>query len=116
TVTPPDYSQSQDEPTEQWLSPTPMMTRIRTNASPAPLLASFSPLKKENKPRRSKETKQPRPKPKHMDSQIEFQPIPHDEEEEAIESQLLTERQKEVKERQSDEQNLFSDISMDIPP
>lgn len=56
--------------------------------------------------------KAPPPKPKHMDSQIEFAPVEDSGAAGAIDSQVLTEHQKEVKERQrnSEAGKLFSSL------
>ncbi|KAI1415096.1 hypothetical protein F5Y13DRAFT_197102 [Hypoxylon sp. FL1857] len=51
------------------------------------------------------------PRPRHNDSQIEFAPIESSSPSlDAIESQLLTERQKEVRERQRESAAIFSNI------
>jgi hypothetical protein len=57
--------------------------------------------------------KAPPPKLKHMDSQIEFAPVDNGSAE-AIDSQVLTEHQKEVKERQRDGEagKLFSSLAI----
>lgn len=54
--------------------------------------------------------RKPPPKPKHMDSQIDFEPIVS--EDPTMDSQVLTEHQKEVKERQSETATLFSNVGV----
>ncbi|KAI5803747.1 Rap1-interacting factor 1 N terminal-domain-containing protein [Geopyxis carbonaria] len=59
--------------------------------------------------------KQPPPKLPHMDSQIDFVPVENTPEFETQDSQLVTEHQKETRERQAQTANIFSDLAAVTP-
>ncbi|KAK6340890.1 hypothetical protein TWF696_009204 [Orbilia brochopaga] len=63
-------------------------------------------------------SKQPISKLRHMDSQIEYQPIYVDENDEpdGMESQLMTDHQKEVRDRQAAEAGMFKDLNPNDTP
>ncbi|RVD88330.1 uncharacterized protein DFL_002519 [Arthrobotrys flagrans] len=65
----------------------------------------------------SNPSKQSYPKLRHMDSQVEYKPIYADENDDpdAMESQLMTDRQKEVRDRQARESDLFRDLNSGSP-
>ncbi|KAK6502836.1 hypothetical protein TWF481_007879 [Arthrobotrys musiformis] len=65
----------------------------------------------------SNPSKQSYPKLRHMDSQIEYKAIYGDENDDpdAVESQLMTDRQKEVRDRQAREADLFRDLNSGSP-
>ncbi|KAK6534482.1 hypothetical protein TWF281_005804 [Arthrobotrys megalospora] len=65
----------------------------------------------------SNPSKQSYPKLRHMDSQVEYKAIYADENDDpdAMESQLMTDRQKEVRDRQAREADLFRDLNSGSP-
>ncbi|CUS08597.1 unnamed protein product [Tuber aestivum] len=123
--TPPQFSESQEgleefmQEKEAWTSPSPS----RSVASPfKPQSRVSSPLTGPreglfgSRPRRSLGTRNlqnPPARPKHMDSQIEFAAIETDliGKDGFISNSQLTERQKEVKERQSETAILFGNLN-----
>ncbi|KAG0133462.1 hypothetical protein HOY82DRAFT_669073 [Tuber indicum] len=110
-----------DELEEAWMSPTPSRSgtspfRRRSRVS-SPLTGQREGLFS-SRPRRSLGTRNlqnPPARPKHTDSQIEFVAIETDPAEKgsSISSSQLTERQKEVKERQSETATLFGNLNAD---
>ncbi|PWW76698.1 hypothetical protein C7212DRAFT_357631 [Tuber magnatum] len=124
-LTPPQFSESQErleelmQEKEAWTSPTP----TRSGASPfKPRSRVSSPLTGpreglfSSRPRRSLGTRNlqnPPARPQHMDSQIEFAVIEADlaGKDGFVSNSQLTERQKEVKERQSETATLFGNLN-----
>ncbi|KAF3918959.1 hypothetical protein ABW20_dc0108004 [Dactylellina cionopaga] len=80
------------------------------------LQATVSSVSKSSKAS-SHPSKQSFAKLRHMDSQIEYQPIYADENDDpdAMESQMMTDRQKEVRDRQVREADLFKDLNPGSP-
>ncbi|RPA92578.1 hypothetical protein L873DRAFT_1709380 [Choiromyces venosus 120613-1] len=123
--TPPQFSESQEkleeliQEKETWTSPTPSRSgtspfKSRSRVS-SPLTGPREGLLS-SRPRRSLGTRnlQTTPaRPKHMDSQIEFAAIETDPvgKDSSISDSQLTERQKEVKERQSETATLFGSLN-----
>lgn len=100
-----------------WSSPTPAPSRHRDRTT-SPLVDSISSPTRNFLTRMKgvpSKTAKPKARLNHMDSQLDFAPIATtDSQSEAIDSQLLTEHQKEVRDRQHEEAaNLFSDIGLE---
>ena len=102
-----DTGSDQDLPRfPRQLSRSPAPPRIQVSLSPAPVQINTR-KRRTSSPSRSA----PRLIPRHDDSQIDFAPIESSPVPEEYNSQLLTDRQKEVAERQRQDTNaLFSDI------
>ena len=126
--TPPVWGDSQESQEEivldraLWSSPTPAPSHNRNRAASPMTLESMSTSSRSFLTRLREASSRlasskPKPQLKHMDSQLEFAPI--DAEGSAnsmIDSQLLTEHQKEVRERQYEEAAiLFPTINVDQP-
>ena len=116
-----DTQESQEDPAVDpppWSSPTPVPSRHRDRtASPmVDLLPSSRDFLTRLREASSKATK-PKARLKHLDSQLDFAPITADSQIPAMDSQLLTEHQREVRDRQQGEAaNLFSEIGVEQIP
>lgn len=116
--TPPQFSESQDAVEEtkgkgNWSNTpsrlaSPFSPRAGTSSPSASGVVKDTPLNPNSRRSVASGLRKPPSKPKHMDSQIDFAPI--ETEDPTIDSQVLTEHQKEIKERQSETATLFSNL------
>jgi len=120
--TPPVWEDSQEsQPTVNplpWSSPIPASRHCGRTAPPTvdPISPSSKDFITRLREASSKATK-PMTRLKHLDSQLDFAPIAADSQVPTIDSQLLTEHQREVRGRQQEEAaKLFSEIGIEQAP
>lgn len=108
---------------DMFSSPTPARLAMldgRRSRTSSPAIVKETPYPVRSNGRRSLAPKATPTRPKHMDSQIEFAPIESGIDEDALDSQVLTEHQKEVKQNQAEAAALFpglgsSPVSSPVP-
>ncbi|KAF8468891.1 Rap1-interacting factor 1 N terminal-domain-containing protein [Kalaharituber pfeilii] len=120
--TPPVWEESQEsqdflaQDPVLWSTPTPVLSRRRDRTT-SPMINPISSSRSFIDRLREVSTKSPQAQArlKHMDSQLVFEPIePEASQVIAVDSQLLTEHQKEVRDRQHEETAmLFRDINLE---
>lgn len=123
--TPPEFTESQDAGNTQsvadiqWSSPTParqLFPNSRARTSTPTSVIRETPAR--GRPRSNQPTPTPTkrmPKPKHMDSQLDFVAIEGTPSLEAQDSQLITEHQKEVREEQAQAAVMFPELIRATP-
>jgi len=121
--TPPEFADSQDAentqsvPDMRWSSPTPAR-QLFPSSRTLPSTPANVVMETPSRGRRNNHTSTPMkgiPKPKHMDSQLDFVAIEGAPSLETQDSQLITEHQKEVREEQAQAAVMFPELVISTP-